>query len=345
MQAVGTVGLGPKGPFPDAPLTGILERRWLHYAFLSRDSRLGLVANLSWLGAESSPQADAAQRMGILLLHEQGLGWQASQFNCAAPAEPWSSFRQPLEFGAARPLLLAAQAGEPFADLLLTRTSRPCTSQSVTFAGDQHFRWQSESGVIASGNLGLRGEVFTGVDALGYHERVRGRWSWPALGGWVFGFVNDQRGEPGGPPPAAVVFTLIQPTDPPSAPTASVMLWQEGRLRRHFPRRNIDVAVAGLLERDRVAQVPDLSKVFGVAPADPIPSRLVITARLGSDRLLLDFECESAARIVIPSESGLAPFSVHEVVGSCTVKAEVAGHALAFEAGAIVEFAGGARPD
>lgn len=39
--------IGPAGAFPRAPLTRVLERRWLHYAFASRDGELGMVANVS----------------------------------------------------------------------------------------------------------------------------------------------------------------------------------------------------------------------------------------------------------------------------------------------------------
>jgi hypothetical protein len=48
--------LGPRGPFPDAPMQRMLERRWLHYAFLSRDNELGLVANVAGLRRRATRQ-------------------------------------------------------------------------------------------------------------------------------------------------------------------------------------------------------------------------------------------------------------------------------------------------
>ncbi len=337
--------LGPRGPFPDAPMAEVLERRWLHYAFLSRDGQLGLVANLSRLGPDSSEEPDDGREMSILLVHHRTRDWSSSQFNARVVGPPWSAFSLPHPYQVASPFKLSAVSGDPAVDLALTRTSRPCSSHCAPFAWDHHLRWQSESGVVAEGTWRAGGETYPEVSALGYHERVRGRWGWPELGGWVFGFANDTSGDPGAPPPTALVFPLIQPLAPASAATGSVMVWRDGRQRQHFARRVVDVAVRGTLDRDSVAQVPELANVLGTGPTAPIPRRLLITAQSGDNWVLLDFECESAARIVIPSETGLAPFSVHEVIGTCQVEGRSGGADFGFISRGIVEFAGGARTD
>ena len=77
----------------------------------------------------------------------------------------------------------------------------------------------------------------------------------------------------------------------------------------------------------------------------PIPRRLVISARMGADWTVLDFSCEAAARIVIPAETGIAPYSVHEVIGPVRVEGRLNGENFAFETYGIVEFAGGAGGD
>ena len=339
------LSLGPRGPFPDAPLTRILERRWLHYAFLSRDLDLGMVANAAWLGPSPEGVERGTFSTAILLLHRRGEGWRASQFNVATEDPLWSAFRQPHPWGQRSRLDLASTAGSPRVALELWRTSTPCISQCAPFAEDQHLRWQSETGVAADGDWTLGDCTFHGVSALGYHERVRGCWGWPELGGWVFGFANDTEGDPAKPPSAAAVFTFINPARPADATTASFMLWRDGRLRRHFPRRHVSMAVRGILDRDRVDQVPQLSRLLGVPPMAPIPRRLVIRARAGDAEALLDFEADSAARVVIPSETGLHPFSVHEVVGPCRLEGRIGEERFGFETRGIVEFAGGASGD
>lgn len=339
--------IGPAGAFPRAPLTRVLERRWLHYAFASRDGELGMVANVSWLGPSPEDPLGAPRCMSILLVHRRGRGWCASQFNAVTLAPLWTAFRRPHEHGTPGRLEIAGTAGTVGVALDLQRTGRPCTSQCAPF-GAHHLRWQSEPGVVARGTWRFRGEDHRDVDAIGYHERVRGRWGWPELGGWVFGFANDPRTPAGGggaPPPSAVVFTLIQPRDHASAGTGSVMLWRDGRLVRHFPRRRVQVAVRGELDRDRVSQVPELANLLGVPPMPAVPRRLVISARMGTDHVLLDFACDAAARVVIPSETSLRPFSVHEVIGPCRVEGCVSGRRVGFETHGIVEFAGGAGGD
>jgi len=334
--------LGPVGPFPAASMRRVLERRWLHYAFLSRDGELGLVANVAWLGARADDDHAGPRSTSILLLHERERGWAASQFNATTPGPPWSAFSRP---GGDGRFAVAATDGSVGVDLVVRRTSRPCTSQCAPFAHGQHLRWQSETGVTAHGRWTLDGRARDGVDAVGYHERVRGYWGWPELGGWVFGFANDPGRSASGRPATAVVFTLIHPGDPPDAATASVMLWRDGRLARHFPRRRVSAAVRGELDENRIVQVPALANVLGVPPMATIPRRLVIAGRMGADEVLLDFACDSAARVVIPSETSLDPFSVHEVIGAVGVEGRLAGRSFAFETRGIVEFAGGAGGD
>ncbi|WP_225031048.1 hypothetical protein [Paraburkholderia sp. XV] len=341
--------LGPRGPFPDTPMTRTLERRWLHYALLSTDGELGLVANVAWLGPACAEDARAPQCTTILLLHRRDSGWEASQFNARTAAPLWSAFHQPHDHGQATPLRLAAVAGAPAVDLLLSRTSHPCVSQCAPFADDQHLRWQSETGVTAQGEWSFKDGTRRLARAVGYHERVRGFWGWPELGGWVFGFANAPTKAladgPTAPPAWALVFTFINPPAPVGATTASLMLWRDGRMVRHFARRNVSMAVRGQLSRDKVRQVPELANLFGVAPMAPIPSRLVITGAQGDDRLLIDLDVDSAARVVIPSETSLQPFSVHEVIGPVRVHGRLNGADFAFETRGIAEFAGGAGGD
>ncbi|RKT53716.1 hypothetical protein [Saccharothrix australiensis] len=339
--------LGVRGPFPRSELCHPHDREWLHYAFLAPDTGHVVISNLSVLGAEQpagEPDRWAPQRMSILLVHEPGHGWSSSQFNAVRPDEAWSTFRLPHPHGAPGAFRVAAVTGSPAVDLRLARTSRPCTSQCSSFGDDEFLRWQSEPGVRGRGTLrGERGEVVH--DLLGYHERVRGRWSWPVMGGWVFGFANAPTADPAGAPPWSVVFTLIQPEYPRDAPTGSVMVWRGGRLARHFPRRRFQLAVHGELDLDRVTLTPPLAATLGTPPAPPVPRRLLLAARMGADRLVMDFRAITAARIANPSETNRRPFSVHELLGRCAVEGVVGGRELGFETYGVVEFAGGAHGD
>lgn len=344
-----SVKLGPRGPFPETPLLRALERRWLHYAFLSLDSELGLVANIAVLGPAPDQPHLGTRCTSILLLHRRGEGWCSTQFNAETLAPFWSAFRQPHPFQAGAPFAIKATSEQVSVNLMLERSSRPCTSQCAPFARNQYLRWQSETGVRAHGTWQYKNQVYNEVEAVGYHERVRGYWGWPELGGWVFGFANDPapRYEKNGEaaPPVAVVFTLIQPLYPADASTASVMLWRRGRLVRHFPRRRVSVAVRGELDKDCIQQVPALSNLLGVPPMATIPRRLVISATMGMDWVVLDFLCQQAARVVIPSETSIRPFSVHEVIGPVHVEGRVSGDSFSFRTNGIVEFAGGAGDD
>lgn len=90
---------------------------------------------------------------------------------------------------------------------------------------------------------------------------------------------------------------------------------------------------------------PPLARLLGVPPMAPIPRRLAIAARQGDDWVVLDFDAESAARVVIPSETSLHAFSVHEVVGDCLLTGELNGERFEVRTRGIVEFSGGAGGD
>lgn len=340
--------LGPQGPFPECRLSRDLERRWLHYAMLSRDGEFGLVANVALLGPPEENSSARPRMTSILLVYRRGAGWKSSQFNAETSVPQWSAFRQPHSFNSESELRIRSTRGHPAVNLRLQRTSHPCTSQCAPFAGRHHLRWQSETGVVARGDWTHDGVLYPNIEAIGYHERVRGFWGWPEMGGWVFGFANDPALDPSSEtsaPPTAIVFTLIQPDEPADAATGSVMLWRSGRLRRHFPRRCVTVSVRGSLDRDRVCHVPDLSNLFGVPAMAPVPRRLVISANMGPDWTMVDFSCDAAARVVIPSETGIKPYSVHELIGAVSVAGSVSGRTFAFDTYGIVEFAGGAGGD
>ena len=71
-------------------------------------------------------------------------------------------------------------------------------------------------------------------------------------------------------------FATLKQYAPQDATTASVMLWKQGRVRRHFPRRNVSLAVRGTLDRDRVQQVPALSRLFGLSWKDGAHAGLLL---------------------------------------------------------------------
>ena len=334
--------LGPAGPFPSQPPSDVLERRWLHYSFLPADGRLGMAANIAHLGPAAEDPLRRDRTTSIILLHETGVGWRTSQYNAAIAGPLWSAFRRPQGLGEPGQLELRSKSGNAGVSYAVHRTSHPCAFQCVSFAGDHHMRWQSETGLYARGDWCYGDRVYRDVEAFGYNERVRGRWGWPEIGGWIWGYTNDNAGAPGAAPPTAVVFSLIQPQAPPDAATGSVIVWRHGRVVRHFPRRLVTMAGRGRLDRDRGSQFPALGNLLGTGPTPPIPARLTVCGRMGADWVAIDFASMDAARVVVPCETSLDAYRVHEVIGRCEVEGRIGGKPIAFAAPAIVEFSGGA---
>jgi hypothetical protein len=330
----------PRGPFPSARLAHTMERRWLHFAFVNRGGTRAVIANLAWLGGEAGlPGLHTA----ILLVYDHEMGWSSSQWNASGPTEPWSSFRRrcgPPGEEASTHFALAASKGLPAVSLRLRSTSTPGVSGCATFGADHWQRWQAEPGVLASGVLTTAGGDPRPFDAVGYHERVRGRWGWPEMGGWVFGFCNDVAGD--GTPAWSLVFALLQPEGGSPAQTCVLMLWRRGRLVRFIPRRTLRVSVAGQLDRDWVETRPSQAALLGTPPTVPIPAALSIDGYQGRDWVQLRFRSRVAARLVVPCETSARPFSVHEVLGETEVQLAINGRRAAFRSPAIVEFAGGA---
>jgi hypothetical protein len=324
------------------PLADVLERRWLHYAFITADEQQALIANLATLGGENG--GDPIQT-SVLLMYRRDHGWTCSQWHARLPREPWTSYRSPAaptSFPRPPDFELQSLAGTPSVALYLTSTSAPAPAGVSHFHRTHWKRWQAQPGVLAKGRwddgMGAARETV----AVGYHERVHGRWAWPEMGGWVFGFCNQLGDRLDGPPDWAVVFALLQPMDEARDHTAMVMVWRRGRMVFFVPRRAMRVSVAGQLTRDRVVTTPSLAPLLGTFPTAPIPAALCIDGYQGRDWVQIRFRCRDASRLVVPSETSLQPFSVHEVIGDMEVRLKRKGSSHQFASPGIVEFAGGA---
>lgn len=330
------------GPFTHLPLSDVLERRWLHYAFVTLDERQALIANLATLGSEDG---DEPVRTAVLLAYHRDHGWTCSQWHAHVPREPWTSYQfPPPSVGWPREpdLELQSLAGTPSVSLHLTSTTTPAPAGVSHFHGTHWKRWQAQPGVLASGRWADGMVPARQTRAVGYHERVNGRWAWPEMGGWVFGFCNQLANGGDGPPDWALVFALMQPRDDVHGCTAMVMLWHRGRIVLWIPRRTLRVSVAGQLRRDRVLLTPRLAPLLGTSATAPVPAVLCIDGYQGRDWIQIRYRCRDAARLVVPSETSFEPFSVHEVIGEMEVRIKMKDTKVVFNSPGIVEFAGGA---
>jgi hypothetical protein len=329
------------GPFARLPLSHVLERRWLHYAFITVDQKQALIANLAILGSDDG--ADPT-RTTVLLAYHRDHGWNCSQWHARLARPPWTSYgsRPATIFPREPDLELQSLAGTPSVSLHLTSTTTPAPAGVSHFNGSNWKRWQAQPGVLANGRWDDGMVPASEKAAVGYHERVHGCWAWPEMGGWVFGFCNELDDPADGPPNWALVFALLQPQDQISETTAMVMLWRRGRMVLFVPRRTLRVSAAGQLPRDRVVATPTLAALLGTFPTAPIPAVLCLDGYQGRDSIQIRFRCRDAARLVVPSETSLQPFSVHEVIGDMEVRIKLRNSSALFTSPGIVEFAGGA---
>jgi hypothetical protein len=330
------------GPFTSLPFSHVLERRWLHYAFITVDEQQALIANLAMLGAENG---DEPTRTSILLVYHRDHGWRCSQWHAHLPRAPWTSYQSPppLTTWPREPdFELQSLTGKPAVSLHLASTTTPAPAGISRFHGTNWKRWQAQPGVLATGHWDDGMIPARQVTAVGYHERVHGRWAWPEMGGWVFGFCNQLAEDPQGAPNWAIVFALLQPRDERFEHTAMVMLWRRGRIVLWVPRRTLRVSIAGQLPRDYVFTAPSLARLLATSPTVFIPAALCIDGYQGSDSVSIRYRCTSAARLVVPSETSFQPFSVHEVMGEMEVGIKTGGSRVVFTSPGIVEFAGGA---
>jgi hypothetical protein len=330
------------GPFTHLPFSDVLERRWLHYAFITVDERQAFIANLAMLGGQDG---DEPIQTTVLLAYHRDHGWTCSQWHAHLAREPWTSYRStpPTTAWPREPdFELQSLTSTPSMSLHLTSTTTPAPAGVSRFHGTNWKRWQAQPGVLATGRWADGMTPPRQTVAVGYHERVHGRWAWPEMGGWVFGFCNQLADGAEGPQNWAVVFALLQPRDERHDHTAMVMLWRRGRMVLFVPRRGIRVSVAGQLVRDRVVMTPTLAPLLGTFATAPIPAALCIDGYQGRDSIQIRYRCRDAARLVVPSETSLQPFSVHEVIGDMEVRIKIKDLNVDFTTPGIVEFAGGA---
>jgi hypothetical protein len=87
---------------------------------------------------------------------------------------------------------------------------------------------------------------------------------------------------------------------------------------------------------------PTLAPLLGTYATAPIPAVLCIDGYQGRDSIQIRYRCRDAAQLVVPSETSLQPFSVHEVIGEMEVRIKLKESNVVFTSPGIVEFAGGA---
>jgi hypothetical protein len=325
--------LRPPAPFDPS---AVAYKDWLHLNILDHDSgAIGLV-NTSLHGSPRDPRSLA---LGTALVHVPDDGWMGNV--------EVRSLRD-IRFGLTNVSLASvavaidhraglALASAHFPDDRLSATIRAeARSEALDIElplplGTGWISWYVVPRLEPHGSLVAGGRRIDLQRASAYHDHNWGRWHWGDDFGWEWGVFQSRTSTP--------AFVFARTTDREHSCLGPALLMVETSSgRRTFPSHAVSVALSGLLQ-DPVRRLPGAVAALRSDRASPqLPSRMVITALEGNDRLRLLFDARAAAQLIAADPMRPGYTFLHELVGSFTASGEVLGQEVASSGLAVVEY-------
>lgn len=208
--------------------------------------------------------------------------------------------------------------------LHLAPAARPfvVTNQAV---GDGRLSWLFVPRLEASGWIRVGGVEHEFDGASAYHDHNWGRFRWGDDFGWEWSSVLATDPDD----PWSFVFSRVTDRRRLRTLHQGLFVWRGTEPAAVFRDAAITVSRAGRLDRPPDCTLPPpMNLVLGGAAAD-VPEVVRVEARLGEDRVHLEFRPRSFARIALPSEVDLdRAVSLSETSGTARAVGTVGGEEL-----------------
>jgi hypothetical protein len=303
---------------PEAPF-----KQWVHTTVWHPE--VTLVANFSSVHAVRGPE----HRLTSIVYARGGVAGHFRRFDpreCHVPAR-----RATMVFGPNRTSRLGAEYDveifEPELDLRANLTLRAATHASTmqrVQLGHGRLGWSVIPRLVASGTIQHAGRVHVIDDAPAYRDRNWGSFAFGELS-WDWLYALPARGSL----PWAVVVSRVTDRTRSCVWQQAVLVWEHRRLLTTF--RDQDVRLRGTNVRDRaVTTIPAPLALCRPGEACDVPQSLEVEASSSRGRLRLQFDAESAARILVLNDGRPGVTPIDESLGRCAVSGEVEGRPLEF---------------
>ncbi len=312
------------------------HKEWMHFCVVTPD--LHLFVNFSLMDQARTGEIEIprltmlARRPGGRWIGDVDRSDRAHLFG-GDPSISWTnatlSFGEDgffLEAGLARAALRAKLRFRP--------TSRPALTSSIPIGGGETMKWLVVPRLEATGRVEFEGEVVELASAPAYHDHDWGRFEWGGDFGWEWAIVLENRATR----PWTIVLQRI--TDRARGLTLSegVLLWRGAEHVRTFQGSRVAFDSAGRTRAAGCLRVPRVMRLASPGSSADLPSRLSVVADKAGDHVEVDLALHDVAQIAMPDDVGLGNTIVSETAATASVRGQVAGDTIDFEAPAIAEF-------
>jgi hypothetical protein len=216
--------------------------------------------------------------------------------------------------------------------------SLPSVTSSVSFGAGHFLHWVVLPRLEASGWVAAQGRRLTLERELAYHDHNWGRFRWGGDLAWEWGFVHARE------PSSAWSVVVLRVSDGGRHRSLSqaVLVWRGARLVRTFQNAELGLSLSATHRGPRPLTLPKIASLLLPGTSSGVPGRFAVEAAGHGDRLALEFETTSKARVAIPSERD--PFGLvvlNETSGPAHVRGVIEQEAFDFSGTALMEFVRG----
>jgi hypothetical protein len=213
--------------------------------------------------------------------------------------------------------------------------SAPARANNHPLSAHERLSWLFVPRLVARGTVRAGGEEITIDEAPAYHDHNWGHFRWGNDFSWRF---LQMCGDGPAGDWSAVMWHVM---DGGRNHTRSCGLYLRRGWSEEYVFRGQEVAVEcrGLLRQPSLLRVPPVMALVASGGACDVPSALRLEARGGDGSAELDFQSESVAQLLVPSEvSPVGAVTLNEISGRCRLTASAGPHTISLEGPGVLEY-------
>ncbi|MFO0653258.1 MAG: hypothetical protein U0326_43965 [Polyangiales bacterium] len=216
----------------------------------------------------------------------------------------------------------------------LTPASTPSLSHDIALGPGARLNWCLVPRLVASGRF-AHGETHVRFeDRPAYHDHNWGRFAWGGDFAWEWGCgVPDDSASPW-----TVIFARMNDRALRRTTARSVFLLRDGRHLRYFRDAEVRFVTEGAVVARPIARAPAAAALLLPDEDRDVPSRTLIEAQRGDDRVEITVSAETRGQLLVPSEVDLRRVvRVNEAHGRVRVAGRCDGERVSFEGASLLE--------
>lgn len=311
------------------------HKEWWHYSISRPD--VDVLVNMSLLeNSDRSPQAR------ITLLVRNGAGWRGEvrtvpwdRVECHTGeiairmADCTTHFEDGAYYVGAR-----TSDGSIDVDFRADVATTPSLIHNVDLGSGPPLHWLMVPRLVVRGRVCVEGTRISLDGSLAYHDHNWGRFHWGGDFAWQWGYAAP----PSPSIPWTLVFVRMYDRALHRVRSQGIFVWRAARQTRVFRDSAVEYQRSGLLRAGSVCKFPPIMGLLYPGTATDVPAALTISARRDADEVVIHFEPEDIAQILVPADAPRGATLIQEVSGTLHCSGRIDDERWEFTNRTVMEF-------